>query len=89
MSGSKTTGTSWVATFRAPRRRRVRWAAVRPTASGDSRRLRRRWAEYHPSRCIPASSLATGVTDSATEDARYSPEKPWLLAKKTRASWCP
>ena len=31
--GSKTTGTRWVATLRAPRRRRVRCAALRPTAS--------------------------------------------------------
>ena len=76
MSGSKTTGTSWVATFLAPRRRRVRRAAVRPTDSGESRRQSRRWTEYHASRCIPASSFATGVAESTTEEARYSPANP-------------
>ena len=43
--GSKITGTFAVFDFRAPRRRNVRCAAILPTCSGDSSRLKLRATE--------------------------------------------
>src|SRR5581483_7412806 len=44
-SGSNTTGTCAVFTFRAPNRRNVRCAAILPTSSGDSRHFSARTTE--------------------------------------------
>jgi len=47
-------------TFRAPRRRTARAAAVRPTSAGSSSAARLRAVVYQPSRCISPFCAATG-----------------------------
>ena len=70
VSGSKTTGTSAVGTLRAPSRRRVRSAAIFPTASGESSSESPRPTVYQWSRSIWPSFSAWGVTEKEAEEVR-------------------